>query len=407
MRISALVHAIFRARADFVLRLFFKNDIRRVSSASTASGNPFPKADRGGSGMALTRRRFMGQCLLFMGAGWLSPHRSLAAVAECREPWLPAYAVMERNAKLTERIAQAYALFSECRLCPRQCGVNRISGEIGFCQAPAKAVVYSANPHFGEEVPLVGKKGSGTIFFSNCNLRCVFCQNWPISHEGRGNEIEDEDLASMMVNLQKIGCHNINLVTPTHVMPNILKATRLAFQKGLRIPLVYNTSGYERVEILRLLDGIVDIYLPDMKFMHSSQAEKYLGGAADYPEIAKQAVLEMHRQVGVLQTDRNDVALRGLVIRHLVMPNRVAGTKEFVEWVATNLPKTTYVNIMHQYHVDYKAFEYPQIYRGITSGEYLEAMEWAEACGLTNLDSRSLIVRDFYRAKRDSLPKTN
>ena len=357
--------------------------------------------------MTLTRRRFVGQCLLWVGAGWLSPDRAIAAASERPESWSPAYAKLERDARLADRIEQAHSQFSECRLCPRQCGVNRINGETGFCQAPAKAVVYSAHPHFGEEVPLVGKKGSGTIFFSNCNLRCVFCQNWPISHEGRGNEIENADLASMMVNLQKIGCHNINLVTPTHVMPNILQATRLAFQKGLRIPLVYNTSGYERVEILKLLDGIVDIYLPDMKFMHPDQAKRYLAGAADYPEITKRAVLEMHRQVGVLRTDREGIAQRGLVIRHLVMPNRVAGTKEFVDWVVASLPKTTYVNIMHQYHVDYKAFEYPEICRSITSAEYLEAMDWAETCGLTNLDPRSLMVRDFYRAKSSSSPSTN
>jgi putative pyruvate formate lyase activating enzyme len=354
--------------------------------------------------MSLTRRRFMGQCLLLLGSGWLSPHHAIASPSSQPEPWFPAYAKLEREAKLAERIEQAYAQFSECRLCPRQCGANRIKGERGFCRAPTQALVYSAHPHFGEEVPLVGQKGSGTIFFSNCNLRCVFCQNWPISHEGHGVAVEDPELADMMLRLQKIGCHNINLVTPTHVMPNILKATRLAFQKGLRIPLVYNTSGYERVEILKLLDGIVDIYLPDMKFMQDDPAERYLAGAADYPEITKRAVLEMHRQVGVLELDANGAARRGMVIRHLVMPNRAAGTKEFVEWVAASLPKTTYVNIMHQYHVDYKAFEYAEISRGITSAEYLEAMEWAEASGLANLDSRSLMVRDFYRAKSGSSP---
>jgi len=357
--------------------------------------------------MTLSRRRFMGQCLQLLAAGWIETQRTIASASERPESWFPAYGKLEREARLAERIEQAYALFSECRLCPRQCAANRIKGETGFCRAPAKAVVYSAHPHYGEEVPLVGQKGSGTIFFSNCNLRCVFCQNWPISHEGRGVATEDEDLAGMMVHLQKIGCHNVNLVTPTHVMPNILKATRLAFQKGLRIPLVYNTSGYERLEILKLLDGIVDIYLPDLKFMHPGPAERYLAGAADYPEIAKQAVLEMHRQVGVLQIDGNGAARRGLVIRHLVMPNRVAGTKEFVEWVAASLPKSTYVNIMHQYHVDYKAFEYPEICRGITSAEYLEAMEWAETCGLTNLDPRSLTVRDFYRAKDSSSQHIN
>jgi putative pyruvate formate lyase activating enzyme len=202
-----------------------------------------------------------------------------------------------------------------------------------------------------------------------------------------------------MLKLQKIGCHNINLVTPTHVMPNILKATRLACQQGLHIPLVYNTSGYERVDILKLLDGVVDIYLPDLKFMHADKAEVYLAGAADYPEITQQAILEMHRQVGLLEVDQDGIARRGLMIRHLVMPNRVAGTREFVAWVAAHLPRETYVNIMHQYHVDYRAFEYPDIWRSITAEEYLEAMAWAGEAGLTHLDPRSIKVRDFFKGK--------
>jgi putative pyruvate formate lyase activating enzyme len=257
-------------------------------------------------------------------------------------------------------------------------------------------VVYSAHPHFGEEISLVGSGGSGTIFFSNCNLRCVFCQNWPIAHEGRGKAISDEDLAEIMLFVQKVGCHNVNLVTPTHSMPNILNATRIAYQEGLRIPLVYNTSGYESVEILKLLDGIVDIYLPDMKFMDSEEAEIYTAGADDYPEMGKKALLEMHRQVGLHKVDENDIAVRGVMIRHLVMPNRVAGTEKFVRWVAANLPKSTYVNIMHQYHVDYKAFEYSKIQRSITAEEYLEAMKWAEQYGLSNLDPKSVAVRNFY-----------
>jgi len=261
-------------------------------------------------------------------------------------------------------------------------------------------MVFSYHPHFGEEVPLVGENGSGTIFFSNCNLRCVFCQNWPISHEGRGEEIQDEDLANMMIKLQKIGCHNINLVTPTHVMPNILQATRLAWQKGLRIPLVYNTSGYERLEILKILDGIVDIYLPDLKYMDADQAAKYSSGASDYPEIGKKAVMEMHRQVGVLKSDEKGFALRGVVLRHLVMPNRVAGTEKFVRWVAEVLPKNTYVNIMAQYRVEYKAFEYPEIARGITVQEFLEAMDWAKKYGLVNLDEKSVSIWKIYNRRR-------
>jgi putative pyruvate formate lyase activating enzyme len=345
--------------------------------------------------MKVTRRDFLKKSLC-SGGSLLLPQGFLYAASETSQQWLPAYAISENKGKLAASVQQAFSNFEECQLCPRQCGVNRLKGEKGFCRATSKLVVYSAHPHVGEEVSLVGRNGSGTIFFSNCNLRCVFCQNWPIAHDGRGEEISDKDLANEMLNLQKIGCHNINLVTPTHVMPNILNATRIALKKGLRIPLVYNTSGYERVEMLKLLDGVVDIYLPDMKFMDADQAGIYMAGASDYPEVCKNAVIEMHRQVGLHQTDKNGIAIRGLMIRHLVMPNRVAGTEKFVLWVAANLPRSTYVNIMHQYHVDYKAFEYPKIWRSITADEYLEAMDWAQKYGLTNLDPKSTAVRDFF-----------
>ena len=200
----------------------------------------------------------------------------------------------------------------------------------------------------------------------------------------------------MMIQLQEIGCHNINLVTPTHVMPNILAATRMALKKGLRIPLVYNTSGYERVDILKILDGVVDIYLPDMKYMDGIQSGKYSSGAFDYSQMTQKAIVEMHRQVGTLQVDGRGIALRGLIIRHLVMPNRVAGTEAFVKWVAANLPKSTYVNIMAQYRVEYKAYEYPEIARGITVQEFLEAMNWAESAGLTRLDERTIYLKEMY-----------
>jgi putative pyruvate formate lyase activating enzyme len=307
---------------------------------------------------------------------------------------------LERERKFAHRIEEAYAIFENCHLCPRECGVNRLQGETGFCRAPVRVVVFSAQPHFGEEISLVGRNGSGTIFFSNCNLRCVFCQNWPIAHEGRGKGVNDEGLADMMLRLQKIGCHNINLVTPTHVMPNILNATRIALKKGLRLPLVYNTSGYERLEIVKILEDVVDIYMPDIKYMDADQAAKYSAEASDYPEVTKKAIIEMNRQVGELLIDRQGTALKGLIIRHLVMPNRVAGTKKFVRWVAENLPRSTYVNIMPQYRVEYKAFDYPEIARGITVQEFLEAMDWAEKYGLTNLDPKSLSVRNFYLNRR-------
>jgi len=345
--------------------------------------------------MKVTRRSFL-KGTLCLGGALTFPGRLVNASQKAPRQGRPGYAKLEEQRELASRIEQTRAIFEACRLCPRECGVNRLAGEKGFCRATSRLMVYSAHPHFGEEVSLVGKNGSGTIFFSNCNLRCVFCQNWPISHEGRGKEIGDEDLADLMFYMQHIGCHNINLVTPTHVMPNILNATRSALLKGLHIPLVYNTSGYERVDMLRLLDGVVDIYLPDMKFMEAREAEIYMAGAADYPEMGKKALLEMHRQVGQHKTDKNGIAVRGLMIRHLVMPNRVSGTEEFVRWVAANLPKSTYVNIMHQYHVDYNAFEYPKIQRSITAGEYIEAMGWAGKYGLTNLDPKSVAVRDFF-----------
>lgn len=349
--------------------------------------------------MEFSRRDFLKGSLV-LGGSLLFPTSALFAHEGRKERLYPAYGHLAQAGKLAQRVEEAYSIFEECQLCPRRCGVNRLNGERGFCRAPAKLMVYAAQPHYGEEISLVGRNGSGTIFFSNCNLRCVFCQNWPIALAGRGEQIDDEQLAGMMIHLQKISCHNINLVTPTHVMPNILNATQIAYKRGLRIPLVYNTSGYERIEIMKLLDGIVDIYLPDMKYMDADQAAKYSSGASDYPEETQKAVIEMHRQVGEHQINRQGVAIRGLMIRHLVMPNRVAGTEKFVKWVAENLPKSTYVNIMHQYHVDYKAFEYPAIWRGITREEYLEAMGWAEEYGLTNLDPKSVEIRDFL-AKHD------
>jgi len=351
--------------------------------------------------MKLTRRDFLRDSLLLGSSVLLSPI-FLHAGEKKEIRWIPAYEKLEMEGKLALRIKQAYALFENCQLCPRKCGVNRQKGEKGFCRAPIKPVIFSYHPHFGEEMPLVGGGGSGTIFFSNCNLRCVFCQNWPIAHEGRGKEVQDEDLADMMIHLQKIGCHNINLVTPTHVMPNILNATRIALKKGLHLPLMYNTSGYERLEILKMLEGIVDIYKPDMKYMDVEKAAKYSAGASDYPEVTKKAIIEMHRQVGVLKLDHQGIALRGVIIRHLVMPNRVAGTEKFVKWVAEVLSKSTYVNIMAQYRVEYRAYDYPEIARGITAQEFLEAMDWAEKYGLTNLDQQSLSLRNFYQHRRSS-----
>ena len=351
--------------------------------------------------MKFSRRDFIKNSFL-LGSSFLFPPLPVYPAEKKEIKWIPAYEKLEMEGKLAQRVKQAYALFENCQLCPRKCGVNRQKGEKGFCRSPIKPMIFSYHPHFGEELSLVGGKGSGTIFFSHCNLRCIFCQNWPISHEGKGKEIQDEDLADVMLKLQRLGCHNINFVTPTHVMPNILHATRIALKNGLHLPLVYNTSGYERLEIVKLLEGIIDIYLPDLKYMDADKAAKYSAGASDYPEVTKKAIIEMHRQVGVLKLDHQGIAIHGLMIRHLVMPNRAAGTEKFVKWVAETLPKNTYVNIMPQYRVEYKAYDYPEIARGITAEEFLEAMDWAEKYGLTHLDPQSVAVRNFYYHRRSN-----
>jgi putative pyruvate formate lyase activating enzyme len=257
----------------------------------------------------------------------------------------------------------------------------------GFCRAPgATLVVSSFHPHFGEERPLVGMGGSGTIFLTHCNLRCVFCQNWVISQLGRGSEKDIDELASMMLQLQAIGCHNINLVTPTHYSALILKALDVAAEAGLRLPIVYNTSGWERLEILGLLDGVVDIYLPDFKYWDSELSAKYSSGAESYPEVTREAILEMNRQVGVARPAQDGIMQRGLMIRHLVMPNDAGGSEKVMEWIARELPSDTYVNIMAQYNPAYKAFDYPEISRRITAEEYQRAVDRARGLGLTNLD---------------------
>lgn len=298
----------------------------------------------------------------------------------------PAYLKLYRSGELKKRGEELWSMMRSCKLCPRECGINRLAGNRGFCQASSQLEIASYHPHFGEEKPLVGRGGSGTIFFTNCNLRCVFCINWDISQGGKGRPRSIEDLAQMMLNLQKMGCHNINLVTPTHYSPHILLAVDLAAGRGLRLPLVYNTCGWERLEILKKLDGVIDIYLPDFKYSQGKMAAKYSSGAETYPEITKRALLEMHRQVGVAKPARDGLIYRGLMIRHLVMPNRVSGAKKVIEWIAENLPKDTYLNIMSQYRPTYRAFEYPQISRRITREEYSEALGWAREAGLTNLE---------------------
>ncbi|NNK14066.1 MAG: radical SAM protein, partial [Desulfofustis sp.] len=294
---------------------------------------------------------------------------------------------LHRTGELGERAETLWAAMENCELCPRSCGVNRLEGEEGFCQAPGTALIVSAfHPHFGEERPLVGDHGSGTVFLTHCNLRCVFCQNWEISHLGRGAEKSIDELAAIMLKLQDAGCHNINIVTPTHYSAHILKAVDRAAGAGLRLPIVYNTSGWERQEILEALDGVVDIYLPDFKYWESDMSAQYSSDAATYPEITRQAILEMHRQVGVAKPAYNGYMQRGVMIRHLVMPNDISGSEKIMEWIADNLPKDTYINIMAQYSPLFKAFEYPNLARRITREEYVRVVEKARDLGLENLD---------------------
>jgi putative pyruvate formate lyase activating enzyme len=297
----------------------------------------------------------------------------------------PSYLTLHQQGVLAERVRAAQELLRACTVCPRLCRVNRFESRLGKCRTYALPVVSSYNPHFGEEAPLVGRHGSGTIFFTSCSLRCVFCQNWEISHLMLGEEISHQRLAKMMVELQAMGCHNINFVTPTHMVPQILAALPYAIDSGLRIPLVYNTGGYDRVETLRLLDGVFDIYMPDIKYMDPAHAGRY-SGAEDYPQVVQAAVPEMHRQVGDLVLDEKGLAVRGLLVRHLVMPGGVAGTREVMRFLAAEVSRNTYVNLMDQYRPCGEAYRYPEIARPITQEEFEDATEATREEGIHRLD---------------------
>jgi putative pyruvate formate lyase activating enzyme len=299
----------------------------------------------------------------------------------------PAYLQPGRAAELSDRARQAVAALRCCRACPRNCGVDRLADEIGFCRIGRHARVSSAFPHFGEEDCLRGSRGSGTIFFTGCNLRCVFCQNFDISQAVAGREYPAEAVADMLLALQQQGCHNVNLVTPEHVVPQVLEALATAVRQGLRLPIVYNTSAYDSVESLRLLDGIVDLYMPDFKFWSAAAAERYLG-AGDYGERARAAVLEMRRQVGELCFTPDGVACRGVLVRHLVMPGLLGESAAILRWLAAELSSDTYVNIMGQYHPANRvcAAEFPEINRGLTSGELGAAYGLARGAGLWRCD---------------------
>jgi len=298
---------------------------------------------------------------------------------------MAAYQGLYRSGELEERVERARAILNSCELCPRCCKANRLQDETGVCRTASEAVVSSYGPHFGEEAPLVGLHGSGTIFFTHCNLRCMFCQNYPISQLGEGRVASKGELAKMILSLQERGCHNINLVTPTHVVPQILEALEVAAGLGLSIPLVYNCGGYESMETLRLLDGIVDIYMPDMKYSDERNARRF-SGVKDYPAVNRAAVKEMHRQVGDLQMDERGVAKRGLLVRHLVLPHGISGTEGVVRFIAEEVSRGTYLNVMAQYRPAHRAFKIPALSRALLRQEFAEAVNLAREHGLERLD---------------------
>jgi putative pyruvate formate lyase activating enzyme len=291
--------------------------------------------------------------------------------------FVPCYINLFEKGELRKRVQILNGFLQECRLCPRECRVNRLNGEVGYCGAGSELMISSAFPHFGEEPPLVGRHGSGTIFLTHCNLQCIFCQNYDISHLGRGELISPSGMARSMIKLQEMGCHNINFVTPTHYAPQIMASLPEAIEMGLHIPIVYNCSGYESIDVIRLLDGVVDIYMPDAKYMDPGSAERF-SNARDYPEVLRTVLKEMHRQVGDLTISSGGIAERGLLIRHLVMPGGVASSEAVLKFIAEEISADSYVNIMNQYRPEYRAYDYPEISRRVSHKEYLEAIQMAK-----------------------------
>jgi len=294
----------------------------------------------------------------------------------------PSYLALYQNGELEKRVGEGLSALRCCVLCPRRCGVDRTL-EVGACRSGRLAQISSFNVHQGEEPPISGSRGSGTIFFTYCNLRCIYCQNYPISQIGHGRTVTAEGLAKIMLDLAHRGCHNLNLVTPSHLVPQILEALLLAIPQGFRLPIVYNTSGYDALETLALLDGIVDIYLPDMRYADEHVAFQ-LSGVGDYVARNREAVREMARQVGELQLDEDGIAKRGLIIRHLVLPDGLAGTQETFRFIAEEISPTTSLSVMAQYFPAYLASEHPLLGRSITIEEYASASDWLEEHGLEN-----------------------
>jgi putative pyruvate formate lyase activating enzyme len=299
----------------------------------------------------------------------------------------PAYIRLLDSGELRRRVAQAYEHLSICDVCARKCRVDRRAGQVGVCRTGERARVSSYGPHLGEEDPLRGWRGSGTIFFARCNLKCQYCQNHDISQSDSGYEVEPEQLASIMLELQVQGCHNINFVSPSHVVPQIMAAVLIAAQAGLRLPLVYNTGGYDSMEMLKLLDGVIDIYMPDMKYADEEIARRY-SKVADYARVNQSAVREMHRQVGDLEINHRGLAVRGVLVRHLVLPENLAGTDTIVRFLAREISPHTYLNIMDQYRPSYKAHYFTELNRRISSQEYQAAIQMAQVAGLNRLDER-------------------
>jgi putative pyruvate formate lyase activating enzyme len=317
-----------------------------------------------------------------------------------RREFVPAYLRTFESGRLKEKVEEAIELLGSCRVCPRNCGVDRLANKTGVCRSGRSAYVANAFPHFGEEDCLRGWRGSGTIFFAGCNLRCVFCQNHEISQRCAGQEMRPEQLAALMLDLQARGCHNINFVTPEHVVPQVLEALLPAIEQGLRVPLVYNTSSYDGIESIRLMDGVVDIYMPDFKLWNSKHSRKYLG-AGDYPQAALTVINEMHRQVGELCVDEKGLALKGLLVRHLVMPNLLDDTCEIMRWLATELSRDTYVNVMDQYFPAWKVTgnpRYGEINQALVRSEFREALQCAVDAGLWRIDSVATAELEGLRA---------
>ncbi len=298
--------------------------------------------------------------------------------------FIPAYQLLG-SGELASRATQANDMLRHCNLCAWECGVDRIRGEQGQCYTGMRVCVSSHMPHHDEERPISGTRGSGTIFFTRCNLHCVYCQNFDISQTDRGISMDEEELAAIMLNLQRLGCHNINLVSPSHVIPQILGALVMAAREGLKIPIVYNTGGYDSLTTLHILDGIVDIYMPDMKYTDEKIAQKY-SKISHYPQSNQAAIREMHRQVGDLILDSDGIALRGLLVRHLVLPGNLAGTNKIVRFLSNKISPHTYLNLMDQYRPEYHAIEYPELDHRISHEEYQQALDWAHQAGLERLD---------------------